>query len=491
MLIVSKRNTGGGTAGYGFIAAATSNCNLSANGGNFLCFLINDGTDTYRIYTSTRLNADSVWHHVAAVLDRTNENNTLIYLDGLAQPITRIGILSDIDSLASGTELCIGREVAGSGCATATDGNTFNGNIDEVRIYNRAFSPKEISDLYNFAPGPVGYWNFEEKTGTVANDTSGNGYNSSSFTGNTAWASGKYGAGLSFDGTDDVVRIVEGTYTNLGVGVTVDSYTVEAWIKTNTNYSANATVVAKDDGTGAYPFELYLNSSEYACFDVYDGTNTPSACGTTALNDGKWHYLTGVRDILNDKLYLYVNGILITSTADSTTATVANDADVSIGNGGTSYTANDFNGAIDEVRLYNYARTQKQIVEDMQGGSPSTSSGRSGSQIAYWEFDEGYGANANDSTPNNNNLTLSSASWTNSGRFGKAWNGTGALWLSRADDSDFDFSSTDDFAISLWYKSDSANNPGAVEYLFNKANATTAGYAVYANTSGNLCFGID
>src|SRR4029078_8797957 len=39
--------------------------------------------------------------------------------------------------------------------------------------------------------------------------------------------------------------------------------------------------------------------------------------------------------------------------------------------------------------------------------------------------------------------------------------------------------------------SDSAANPGATEYLLSKSNATTAGYAIYANTSGFICFGID
>ncbi|MDO8429607.1 MAG: LamG domain-containing protein, partial [Candidatus Daviesbacteria bacterium] len=114
-----------------------------------------------------------------------------------------------------------------------------------------------------------------------------------------------------------------------------------------------------------------------------------------------------------------------------------------------------------------------------------------GSYVAYWKMDVGQGTTAQDSSENNNDLTLSSASWTDSGKFGKAWNGTNALWLSRADDADLDFGATEDLAISLWYKSDSATNPSAIEYLVNKASATVAGYAIYANTDGTVCFGID
>ena len=123
-----------------------------------------------------------------------------------------------------------------------------------------------------------------------------------------------------------------------------------------------------------------------------------------------------------------------------------------------------------------------------------------GSAVSEWRFDEGAlntcsgGVNDYcDSTSNANDLAFSTTTggYTNSGRIGKALNGTNAVWASKADDSDFDVSDTDDYTISLWYKGDNATNPSTTEYLVNKANATTAGYAVYANSSDQLCFGID
>ena len=33
----------------------------------------------------------------------------------------------------------------------------FDGQIDEVRIYNRALSPREVKKLYEWAPGPVAW----------------------------------------------------------------------------------------------------------------------------------------------------------------------------------------------------------------------------------------------------------------------------------------------------------------------------------------------
>ncbi|MDD3002550.1 MAG: DUF2341 domain-containing protein, partial [Candidatus Shapirobacteria bacterium] len=53
----------------------------------------------------------------------------------------------------------------------------YNGLIDEIRIYNRALSPSEVTQLYNYAPGPVGYWGFDDGSGSTAKDKSGNNLN--------------------------------------------------------------------------------------------------------------------------------------------------------------------------------------------------------------------------------------------------------------------------------------------------------------------------
>lgn len=363
-----------------------------------------------------------------------------------------------------------------------------DGKMDELRVYSRALSPAEVSQLYTFAPGPVAQWKMEEGTGTTISDSSGNANTSSAFTGDVAWTQGKYGKGLTFDGANDAVPIPETTYTDLGA--TTDSYTISAWMKTTTNFSgAGGAIVSKNLGDGSsYPFQLYLNSSEFACFALLAPSAVPSTCGSTALNDGKWHYLTGVRDVATDLLYIYVDGVQINSTTDTSTSSAANNENIYIGTN--TGLGTDFNGQIDDAKIYNYARTPGQVIEDMNAGHPAPGS-PVGSAVGYWKFDEGYSTTANDSSINLNSLTLSSASWTNAGKFGKAWNGTGAIWASRADDADLDFSATDDFSISGWFKSDSATNPSAIEYLVNKASSVIQGYAVYANTSGNLCFGID
>ncbi len=417
------------------------------------------------------------WYHIVGTYDG---QNLKIYVNGNLAGSTAYtgGIGSNSSNLAIG----------------GTSGvYLFDGKLDDARIYNRALSPAEVSQLYNWAPGPVGYWKMDEGSGTTISDSSVNSYTSSAFTGNTAFTNGKYGKGLTFDGTDDVVRIPEGTYTDLGA--TTDSFTAEAWFKTTADFSTGATILIKrNSGAGGFPFAITLDSIERLNATFYDGTTSVGLTITGAKNDGKWHHAALVRDVFADTLYFYVDGVLANSINDTTTGSLANNSDISIGAGNVnaSYIDNDFNGQVDDARIYNYARTSAQIIEDMNAGHPAPGS-PVGSAVAHWKLDEGYGTTANDTTPNDNDLTLSTATsaWTNSGKFGKAWDGNASRYLSRADDSDFDVGATDDYSVSLWYKSDNASNPGATEYLFNKAGATTAGYAIYANTSGNLCFGID
>lgn len=378
-----------------------------------------DSASTYAETSAANVQT-GVWYNVAAVYDAESKQ-ARIYVNGTELALTYTGTFP----ATIGDDA--GRFQIGAEDSSTTAANFYDGIIDDVRVYNRSLQGSEARALYDWGPTPVAHWKLDEGSGTTANDSSGNANVTSTFTNNTSWTNGKYGNALTFDGTDDVARIVEATTTDLGT--TTQSYSLGAWIKTTTNYSGNATIIAKDDGSGAYPFSLYLNSSEFACFQISDGTNSPSTCSATALNDGNWHYIAGVRDVSADTLYIFVDGIQLNSTADTTTATAANNDDLSIGSSGTSYIANDFNGVIDDVRLYNYPRSQKQIIVDMNAGQAVV--GNSDTQAAgYWKFDEGKDTTANNagSCASTCNGTLTSfaspatttSGWTNSGKFARA-----------------------------------------------------------------------
>ena len=78
-----------------------------------------------------------------------------------------------------------------------------------------------------FTRGLVAYWSFDEGSGNIAYDASGNGNHGTLING-PKWTQGKIGQALSFDGVDDYVD------TPL-LQNSVTEYTIEAWIKTTKN----------------------------------------------------------------------------------------------------------------------------------------------------------------------------------------------------------------------------------------------------------------
>ena len=95
---------------------------------------------------------------------------------------------------------------------------TFNGIIDEVRIYDRRLLVSEIQlDMSNSLPveRPMAAWSFEEQdSARYVNDTS-------------IWVDGYYGSALSFDCNNDVVNITDIPNTSLTVMAWIASYTVK------------------------------------------------------------------------------------------------------------------------------------------------------------------------------------------------------------------------------------------------------------------------
>src|SRR3989344_3881264 len=101
----------------------------------------------------------NTWTHIAATYDGAS---IMIYKNG--DQVKKVSLTGSM--VNSAHPLDIGHGFVG------TD-YYFLGKIDEARIYNRVLTPAEIQSLYNWAPGPVGYWKMDENTGTNINDSSG------------------------------------------------------------------------------------------------------------------------------------------------------------------------------------------------------------------------------------------------------------------------------------------------------------------------------
>jgi len=142
--------------------------------GGSLVFLLKESNDsTYRqlVFSVGTTFDDLRLHVVTCVYDGSH---IIAYTDGVfgSQVVATGSIQQD-----TGQSLNIGGFRIGT---SPPNTNFFNGFIDEVRIWDTARTPTEISDnawnqLTGAESGLVGYWKFNENSGTVATDSSPSG----------------------------------------------------------------------------------------------------------------------------------------------------------------------------------------------------------------------------------------------------------------------------------------------------------------------------
>lgn len=331
------------------------------------------------------------WQHITVTFDG---NTIYFYKDGVQiGSKTRSGSLSD-----NSNALYIG--------SYTNSQWFFDGKIDEVRIYNRSLSSKEVRDLYNWAPGPIGYWNMDEKTGSTVTDLSGNG-RSLSFTNSPTWITGKYGGALDFDNDDYV--------SNDWTDFSLVNQTIEFWMNVDNINTSYRDILGTTNNSDTNRFHLSSTNNRIMWYNFLNsGSHVDSGFIPTA---GQWYHVAGTYDGTTAKVY--INGVLKAST----NATITSYSATGLWVAGTT---EDYDGKIDEVKIYDYARTPKQIMEDMNAGHPSGGSPVA-SQILYWKFDEGYGTTTSDSSGHNYTGTFSCMdsgclipTWNNNGKFNKA-----------------------------------------------------------------------
>jgi hypothetical protein len=210
--------------------------------------------------------------------------------------------------------------------------------------------------IINPHSGLVGWWSFNEGTGTIARDSSGNG-NSGSKSGAT-WVTGKYDQALSFNGIDNYVSIPHNSILSGS-----KNFTVEAWFNPSTVAPSYQQIVGKQAYLNEYRLILVGNSIVGQVFSSSNGYAVSSSNGGVYAQVGIWQHASLTYDGAN--LKLYVNGILV-NTLPLTITINPNTSPLFIGiNSGELYS---FNGIIDEVHVYKYALSATEIQQELEQG---------------------------------------------------------------------------------------------------------------------------
>ncbi len=211
----------------------------------------------------------------------------------------------------------------------------------------------------------AGSWGFEAGSGTTAIDSSGNG-NDATFVGTPTWqAAGRFGNAISFNGIDQSLTVPDPANNSLDF---TQSYTLSAWVQPSAIHTDYRAVLAKANSTvgGGPVYALYASVDSSTCPVIgsgavaglvhINGTSGPTyvVCDTP-LATGVWTHLAAVYDGIGGTLKLYRNGVL---TATTVTTTPPNVGIMEPSTGalqmGASEFGEQFAGALDEPRAYNY-----------------------------------------------------------------------------------------------------------------------------------------
>ncbi len=207
--------------------------------------------------------------------------------------------------------------------------------------------------------GLVGWWTFDEPSGTVAHDSSGNG-NDGTLAGAVTWVAGKLDGALDFPGSASAYVTVPDA-PSLAI---TDAITMAAWLNPR--------------ATGDYRW--FIAKQTYGTNQGWDLTLTPTngiECGlamnnawtyratTATISNGTWVHVVG--QYSPPFMRVYINGKLSEEWNVGTAKINTNSFNLLIGK---ASHGQPYAGSADDVRIYNRALTVEEIQQAMRGRAP-------------------------------------------------------------------------------------------------------------------------
>jgi hypothetical protein len=218
---------------------------------------------------------------------------------------------------------------------------TWNDKQDTAWSNPQAFGNAELAGL-------VGWWKFDETEGTTAKDSSGNNRNGT-LIGNAKWAQGKIGGAVELDGKSSFVQITDKSAFNIAGQITI-----ACWANIRSLSAEYPAIVTKGDGS----WRLSLSQNQRKFHASVNDWQKVTADGSTEVAANEWHHVAAVYN--NEEMRIYVDGKL--DAAKPWKGGIAvNDFDVLIGENA-ERKGRFFDGLIDDVRMYNYALKESDIM---------------------------------------------------------------------------------------------------------------------------------
>jgi len=221
------------------------------------------------------------------------------------------------------------------------------------------------------ANGLDGYWTFDETSGGILHDSSGNGFNGSlvNFPGGQGnWTSGQIGGALQFGGPTSSESV---SVANFAMPAT--SMTLTAWVWAN-SLPRWATVAANwNGGWGAFNYATFGGTPNMSLYvadaHVQGGINVDYGVSSASLSINQWHFVAFVADSQTGTITFMQDGIAVGGLhyfggllASSSQLNLGDDpSDTASGQG-------NWDGKLDDLAIWTRALSSQELASIYNAG---------------------------------------------------------------------------------------------------------------------------
>lgn len=361
-------------------------------------FNIGDGSD--RIDLDGGAINDGVWHHLVVSYDQDGEK--ILYHDGVLFDQSST-VLGDVSSTL---DLAIGQD------GTLNYGAFFRGQVAEIRVWDTVLDEITLQDYlcgitadHPALDNLLHYWKLDEGEGVDIADSQSD--NLGTYNGNWITSANTFedcsapiplnevGAGnaIDFDGFNDYVAVPQNDIFEIE-----ENITLEAWVKARSLGQWESFLnYVQDNGSNesGFDFAYVDNKLRFRIMTTTMGGNDWNDNPGFNIPLDTWVHVAGTYD--GETVKMYVNGVLMESeNKNGPLDWEFQPIELRIG----SYIDDNelyyWDGAVDEVRIWNVARTEEEIRTTMCVELAGNEDGL----LAYYRLDELAGEEVFDAGPN-------------------------------------------------------------------------------------------